>query len=117
MDLDKRKARIVAALRPTRKHRGVRTASETEELARRFAASARELYRWETGSALPEDHQLPGIEAWLAEGPVWRYAAIDRVVGPEVWIPLSVGPPPARKRLPLSTDIRLGAGVPVRGGA
>jgi transcriptional regulator with XRE-family HTH domain len=96
-NIDRRKARIVAALYPTRVKRGFTTERQCKELAARLGVSSSKLYAWENGQYLPHDRELPVIEDWLAEADVYRYVGIERVVGPEPW------PTPLHKA---STDVQ-----------
>lgn len=84
-DIDRRKARIVACLYPTRIGRGIRTADDCKVMDAKLEVGAKTVRRWENGNALPKDSRLPAIERWLASGPVWRYDRINHVVGPESW--------------------------------
>lgn len=75
-DLDRRKARIMAALRPTRLNRGLGTAEGAVIVAGRIGIHQNTLYSWETGNTVPKDDQVPAVEAWLDDGPVWKYTRI-----------------------------------------
>ena len=83
--LDRQKARIIGCLHATRTNRGLKSVAEATELAKRFAVSAGALRKWESGEVLPPNSVLAEIEAYLSEGPVWRYTAPGRIVGPERW--------------------------------
>ena len=42
---------------------------------------------------------IPMIEEWLSQVPVWRYAGIARIVGPEQWVrPAPLSEPNAAPR-------------------
>lgn len=84
-DIDRRKARIVACLHPTRIERGFTTDADCKRLGELFGVSARTVRAWGDGGSLPADDQLPAIERWLASGPVYRYAGVGRIEGPEAW--------------------------------
>ena len=84
-DIDRRKARIVACLYPTRIKRGFKTEEDMKRLAALLGASRTTVREWEDGMRLPKDEQLPAIETWLSAGEVYRYAGIGRIVGPEAW--------------------------------
>jgi len=84
-DIDRRKARIVACLHPTRTQRGFRTREDVGRLGAMLGVSRSTFQAWDDGATLPKDAQLPGIEQWLSSGPVWRYAGVERVTGPEEW--------------------------------
>lgn len=99
-DLDRRKARIITRLYPTRVGRGFKTSEQAEQAAAQMGTVFSTLRKWENGDVLPSDEQVPVIEAWLSEGPVWRYDRIDHIVGPEKWIPRIMDADPAPKVKP-----------------
>ncbi len=84
-DLDRRKARIVACLYPTRIKRGFKTTADCKRLGAMLGISGGTLTTWENGDVLVPDERLPEIERWFSSGPVYRYDRIDHVVGPEAW--------------------------------
>ncbi len=94
-EIDRRRARVLAALRPTRLARGFKGERGCQELAAILGVSTATLRAWENGESLVREADLQTVEAWLASGPVYRYAAIDRVVGPEQW------PMPLPRRVPV----------------
>lgn len=89
---DRRKAKIVGCLRATRTHRGAKSEADATELAARLGVSLGVLQTWESGRSLPPDETVPILEAYLAEGPIWRQTAPDKVVGPDRWAPLAPRP-------------------------
>lgn len=92
-EIDKRKARIVASMYPTRINRGFKTNAERSQAGKLMGASGRAVAAWETGENVPTDEQVPAIEQWMASGPVWRYDRINHIIGPESWPkPLDMAP-------------------------
>lgn len=84
-NLDRRKARIVACFHPTRIKRGFISDADCQRLGAVFGVSGRTVRSWGDAGGLPGDEQVSAIEQWLAAGPVYRYAGVDRIVGPETW--------------------------------
>ena len=84
-NLDRRKARIVACFHPTRIKRGFMSDADCKRLGAVFGVSGRTVRSWGDAGGLPGDEQVSAIEQWLAAGPVYRYAGVDRIVGPETW--------------------------------
>lgn len=106
-DLDRRKARIVACLHPTRIKRGFVTRDDIRRLGEILGVSRSAVHSWESGNGLVHEEQLPVTEAWLASGPVYRYAGIDRIVGPEDYpLPLDA----ARQSRAIAPETTLPAG-------